>query len=88
MKRDILPKGLNHRDIWGSFAEAHQPAACEHCGRQATSRNLIASRKHYRMDLCGKCYHKQRQGVLGNPVEDIEPDDIMKEYGESKELPF
>lgn len=88
MKRDILPKGLNHKDIWGTFSEAHRPTRCEHCGNSATSRNLIASRRFYGMDLCGKCYHKKFKGVPGHPKEDIEPDDITKEYGEPKDLPF
>jgi hypothetical protein len=40
------------------------------------------------MDLCGKCYHKKFKGILGDPSEDIEPDNIMKEYGDPKDLPF
>jgi hypothetical protein len=40
------------------------------------------------MDLCGSCYHKKFKGILGDPKEDIEPDDIMKDYEDGAPLPF
>ena len=88
MNRNKLPKGLDHKDIWASFQEAHLPAPCEHCGKEASSKSLMVSRKHWQMDLCASCRHKKYQGILGDPKEDVEAQSILDEYGDRPDLPF
>ncbi len=86
MKRDILPTGLNFRDIWGSFEQSNLPSACEHCGREASSKSLTVSRKHWNMDLCSECRHLKFQGLLGDPREDVRTEPV--EPVDEPPLPF
>lgn len=85
MKRDILPTGLNFKDIWGDFQDAHVPGPCEYCGQEATSHSLLISRKFRGQDLCAVCYKMARQGILGDPKEDIRTE---PESWENDPLPF
>ncbi len=86
--RKYLPTGFNYPDIVGSVIQAHPPAPCEYCGKMATSKSLMISRRKYQMDLCAACRYRKYAGILEDPREDAVVEGIPDEYMERGDLPF
>lgn len=88
----LLPEGLNDPSMYdvtpGELAQSVEDGECDFCFKAVDGKQRFYSYRRYKRSLCRSCQYKQKIGELGSPKDDIESDDIIKEYGSPKDLPF